>query len=92
MKRTNVILDEKLLEDARLATGEKTYSATITKALESVLKRKKFWESYRRFEEMAAKGDFFWPGYLEELRPNAYPVKPAARQSAHEKRAPRRKK
>ena len=92
MKRTNVILDEKLLEDARLATGEKTYSATITKALESVLKRKKFWESYRRFEEMAAKGDFFWPGYLEELRPNAYPVKPPARRSAHEKRAPRKKK
>ena len=92
MKRTNVILDEKLLEDARLATGEKTYSATITKALESVVKRKKFWESYRKFEEMAAKGDFFWPGYLEELRPNAYTVKARARQSAHEKRAPRKKK
>ena len=42
MKRTNVVLDEQLLEDARLATGEKTYSATITKALESVVKRKKF--------------------------------------------------
>jgi hypothetical protein len=92
MKRTNVVLDEKLLEDARLATGEKTYSATITKALESVLKRKRFWESYRRFEEMAAKGDFFWPGYLEELRPNAYSVKSSVRQSAHEKRAPRKKK
>jgi hypothetical protein len=66
----------------RLATGEKTYSAT---ALESALKRKKFWESYKRFEEMAAKGDFFWPGYLKELRPNAYSVKPPARQSAREK-------
>ena len=92
MKRTNVVLDEELLEKARQATGEKTYSATITKALEKVVKQQRFWESYRKFEEMAAKGDFFWPGYLEELRPNAYPVKPPVRQSAHEKRAPRKKK
>jgi hypothetical protein len=92
MKRTNVILDEKLLEEARRVTGEKTYSATITKALEKVVKRKKFWESYKRFEEIAAKGDFFWPGYLEELRPNAYPVAVPERRSAHEKRAPKKKK
>jgi Arc/MetJ family transcription regulator len=91
MKRTNVILDEELLENARRATGERTYSATITKALEAVVKRKKFWDAYRRFEDMAARGDFFWPGYLEEIRPNAYSLQKPKRASAHEKRAPRKK-
>ena len=91
MKRTNVILDEELLEDARRATGERTYSATITKALESVVKQKRFWESYKKFEDMAAKGDFFWPGYLEEIAPNAYTLQKPKRASAHEKRAPKKK-
>lgn len=92
MKRTNVILDEKLLEEARRDLGEKTYSATITKALESVVRRRRFWEAYDRFEKMAHEGDFFWPNYLDEIRPKGRMV-PAEkkRMSAHEKRAPRRK-
>jgi hypothetical protein len=91
MKRTNVILDEKLLEEARLATGEKTYSATITKALETIVKRKRFWEAYRKFEDMAAEGGFFWPGYLEEISPNAYTLHERKRSSAHERRVPEKK-
>ena len=92
MKRTNVILDDNLLEDARRATGEKTYSATITKALESVLKRERFWEAYRKFEAEAHQGDFFWPGYLEEIAPNAYSLQKPKRAFAHEKRVPRKKR
>ena len=48
-----------------------------------------FWEAYKRFAEEARKGDFFWPGYLEEIRPNAYAVleaKEKSRVSADEKR------
>jgi hypothetical protein len=92
MKRTNVILDEELLEKARRASGEKTYSSAITKALEEYVQRHDFWEAYKEFEKEVQKGDFFWPGYLEELRPNAHPVLAATnkRVSAHEKRAPRK--
>jgi hypothetical protein len=95
MKRTNVILDEKLLEEARRDLGERTYSATITKALEQVVKRKRFWEAYDRFEKMAHEGDFFWPNYLEEIRPPGRMLKlqqqKKPRAAAHEKRAPRKK-
>jgi len=91
MKRTNVIVDEELLEKARVALGEKTYSGAISKALERVVKQRDFWAALDRFQEEAAKGDFFWPGYLEEIRPNAYSLK-KERVSAHEKRAPEVKK
>jgi hypothetical protein len=88
MKRTNVVLDEKLLEEARKVSGEKTYSATITKALEGVVKRERFWDAYDKFAEEAAKGDFFWPNYIEEMRPKAPPAT-KKRLSAHVQRAPR---
>jgi hypothetical protein len=90
MKRTNVVLDEKLLEKARRVSGERTYTAAITKALEDYVKKSDFWEAYQRFEDEAAKGDFFWPGYLEEIAPNAYSLQKPKRASAHEKRAPRK--
>ncbi len=96
MKRTNVIVDEELLEKARRASGEKTYSATIAVALEAMVKQKNFREALKRFEDLTAQGDFFWPGYLEEIRPNAYVVQEQKKKrvSAHEKRvsknAPRR--
>ncbi|MFP5245878.1 MAG: type II toxin-antitoxin system VapB family antitoxin [Thermoanaerobaculia bacterium] len=94
MKRTNVILDEKLLDDARRVTGERTYSATITNALRRVVRQEEFRRALDEFQREAAKGDFFWPGYLEEIRPNAYSVleeKEKKRVSAHEKRAPQKK-
>ena len=40
------------------------------------------------WEALAAEGPIFWPGYLKEIRPNAYPL-PKKRVSADEKRAPR---
>jgi len=82
MKRTQVILDEKLLEEARRALGEKTYTATITKALEKVAKRKRFWELYDKLAEEMAKGDFFWPGYAEEVREPGRTLKNAPKKKA----------
>jgi Arc/MetJ family transcription regulator len=38
MKRTNLVLDEQLLEQATQALGAKTYSATVNLALEEALK------------------------------------------------------
>lgn len=89
MKRTNVIVDEELLEKARVATGEKTYSGAINKALEELVKKHDFWAAYDRFAELAAEGDFFYPGYVDEIRGRA--IEKKKRVSAHEKRAPRKK-
>lgn len=93
MKRTNVVLDEDLLEKARRAAGEKTYSATITKALEEYVRKREFWRAYREWAEETRKGGTFWPGYLEELRPpsRAVHTKRKVRVSAHEKRVSRKK-
>jgi hypothetical protein len=93
MKRTNVVLDETLLEKARRVSGERTYTAAITKALEEYVRKREFWDAYKEFRDEARQGGFFWPGYLEELRPpeRAVLTKPKARMSAHEKRVPRKK-
>jgi len=91
MKRTNVILDEKLLEDARRVTGEKTYSATITKALEKVVKQERFRKTLEEFQREAAKGGFFHPDYLAEKAANSLFEEPKRRLSADEKRVPRKK-
>ena len=92
MKRTNVVLDEELLERARRALGEKTYSGAITKALEKVVRQEKFWEAYRKFEELAHSPEgFFDPEYLKEKAAKSVkPQKP--RVAAHDARAPRSRK
>ncbi|HYC62575.1 MAG TPA: type II toxin-antitoxin system VapB family antitoxin [Thermoanaerobaculia bacterium] len=92
MKRTNVVLDEKLLEDARRVTGEKTYSATITRALEKVVKQQRFRELLVEWEREAAKGGMFHPDYLAEKSANSMFDEPKQRLSADVKRASRPKK
>jgi Arc/MetJ family transcription regulator len=37
MKRTNVVLDEQLLEEAVRVSGERTYSRTIERALDDLV-------------------------------------------------------
>ena len=39
MKRTNLVLDERLLEEALRLGGEKTYSGTVERALELFVQR-----------------------------------------------------
>ena len=92
MKRTNVILDEKLLEEARLVTGEKTYSATITKALEKVVKQERFRRALEEFDREAMKGGFFHPDYLAEKSANSMFEEPKSRVAANVKRASAKRK
>lgn len=86
MKRTNVILDEELLEEARRVTGERTYSATIQKALEEIVREKRLKELLDATWNLG--DDIFWPGWLEE---QGFKKPTKQRRSADEKRAPRKK-
>jgi Arc/MetJ family transcription regulator len=62
MKRTNVVLDEALLLEARRLSGEKTYSATIMRALNDLVRRLKV----RQILELRGSG--LWEGDLSEMR------------------------
>ena len=90
-KRTNIIVDEELLERARRATGEKTYSGAITMALEQVVRQQQFWTAYKKFEELAHSPEgFFDPEFVKEKMAKSLSARrPKQRLSAHEKRAPK---
>lgn len=68
MKRTNVVLDEALLEEAVRVSGERTYSRTIERALEEMVRRAKA----RGIDQLAGSG--LWTGSLSEVRSDAAPV------------------
>lgn len=62
MKRTNLVLDEQLLEAATRLSGERTYSNTVNRALEDFVNRIKA----RRILELAGSG--LWEGDLADMR------------------------
>jgi Arc/MetJ family transcription regulator len=62
MKRTNLVLDEKLLEEATRVLGLKTYSATVNKALEEAIRVQKVRSIPQFF------GKIQWEGDLAEMR------------------------
>lgn len=62
MKRTNLVLDEKLLEEAVRLSGQRTYSATVNLALAELVRRIKA----GRLLELAGSG--LWEGRLAEMR------------------------
>ena len=62
MKRTNLVLDEHLLEEATRLSGERTYSRTVERALEEFIKRIKA----RQILELAGSG--LWEGDLSIVR------------------------
>ena len=62
MKRTNLVLDEDLLEEATRLSGERTYSRTVERALEEFVKRAKA----RRILDLAGSG--LWEGNLSRVR------------------------
>jgi len=76
MKRTNVVLDEKLLEEAHAISGEKTYSATINKALRELVRDHNVAGIYSLF------GTGVWEGDLAEMRQDnpRRPEKPSSPQ------------
>jgi Arc/MetJ family transcription regulator len=62
MKRTNLVLDEQLLEEAVRVSGERTYSRAVERALADFVRRAKA----RRILELAGAG--LWEGDLAEMR------------------------
>ena len=62
MKRTNLVLDEKLLEEATRLSGEKTYSGAVRRALDEFVRAAKA----RRILELRGSG--LWEGELSVLR------------------------
>lgn len=62
MKRTNLVLDEDLLEEAVRVLGVKTYSATVNLALKEALRM-------RRIQGLADHiGKVEWLGDLSRMR------------------------
>lgn len=62
MKRTNLVLDEGLLEEATRISGERTYSRAVERALEDFVRRAKAGQIL----ELAGSG--LWEGSLAEMR------------------------
>ncbi len=62
MKRTNIVLDDKLVEECFKATGIKTQRALIDHALRELLRH----ESQTKILEL--KGKVHWDGNLNEWR------------------------
>ena len=65
MKRTNLVLDEQLLEEATRLSGDKTYSATVQRALKELVRRAKA----RQILELRGLG--LWEGDVGEMRRDA---------------------
>jgi Arc/MetJ family transcription regulator len=62
MKRTNLVLDGDLLEEATRLSGERTYSRTVERALREMVRRVKA----RQILDLAGSG--FWQGDLAAMR------------------------
>jgi hypothetical protein len=62
MKRTNLVLDEQLLTSATQVLGEKTYSATVNRALAEALRNHKIQNVSNFF------GSGLWEGDLSAMR------------------------
>jgi hypothetical protein len=62
MRRTNLVLNGELLEEATRLSGERTYSRTVERALEDFVRRAKA----KRILELAGSG--LWEGNLAVVR------------------------
>lgn len=62
MKRTNLVLDERVLEEATRLSGEKTYSAAVQRALTEFVRRA------RAQQILELRGSGQWEGDLAEMR------------------------
>jgi Arc/MetJ family transcription regulator len=76
MKRTNLVLDEHLLEEAVRLSGERTYSRAVERALDDFVRRARA----RKILDLAGSG--MWQGSLSDMRddrPRNRPRRRAAR-------------
>jgi Arc/MetJ family transcription regulator len=62
MKRTNLVLDEQVLDQAKALTGTKTYSEVVNLALSELVRRRTF----ARIDDYASSD--IWEGNLSEMR------------------------
>ena len=67
MKRTNLVLDGELLEEALRLSGERTYSRLVDRALADLVRRLKA----GRILDLAGSG--LWEGSLADMRRDAPP-------------------
>jgi Arc/MetJ family transcription regulator len=74
MKRTNLVLDEQLLEEATRLSGERTFSAAVMRALTDYVRRA------RAGKLLELKGSGLWEGDLSAMRGDA-PLRRAPRTS-----------
>jgi Arc/MetJ family transcription regulator len=65
MKRTNLVLDAALLDEALRMSGERTYSGVVQRALADFVGRLKA----RRILDLAGSG--LWEGTLGDMRKDA---------------------
>jgi Arc/MetJ family transcription regulator len=75
MKRTNLVLDEKLLEEATRLSEQRTYSKTVDLALSEFVRRARA----GKILGLAASG--LWEGDLADMRRDA--PKKSKRRSGH---------
>ena len=62
MKRTNLVLDAQLLEEATRLSGEKTFSRTVERALEEFVRR------IKARQILTLQGSGLWDGDLGVMR------------------------
>ncbi|MFP4510109.1 MAG: type II toxin-antitoxin system VapB family antitoxin [Spirochaetaceae bacterium] len=62
MKRTNLVLNEEALEQAKLILGSKTYSEAVNTALQEVIR----FRTFQQIDRFASTG--IWDGDLAEIR------------------------
>ncbi len=67
MKRTNLVLDEHLLEEAVQVSGERTYSRAVERALEDFVRRA------RARQILTLAGTGLWQGDLSVVREDQTP-------------------
>ena len=83
MKRTNVVLDEQLLEAAVKVSGERNYSRTIERALEEMIRR----AQAREIDQLAGSG--LWVGNLHDMRGDSGSAAPRGVYRTKKRRAAR---
>lgn len=66
MKRTNLVLDERLVGDGMRLTGINTQRALVDHALRELVRRK------RQKEILKLKGRINWQGDLQQLRASRF--------------------
>jgi Arc/MetJ family transcription regulator len=67
MKRTNLVLDERMLELATRLAGQKTYSRTVQLALEDFVRR------MQARQILSLRGSGAWQGDLRAMRDSLGP-------------------